>query len=182
MGSRLRVILVVVGLGVLLTLTALGPPARNPVQSPSPDSSAYVDSGNHFQLVPPPGWKVQGPVPGRQFAVAFLGPQQDGFRANINVATQLLDDDLTSYREFFLTHIREKRGTVISDEEVQLTQGPGRQIIWKRPAQGLEVQFNTTFFLTGGTLYLFTGTSLVSQWDEVAGLFHTSALTLRSAP
>lgn len=124
-----------------------------------------VDKANGFKITAPPGWTK---VPPQQGAVLILvGPDQGGFRSNINVMV----NPTTSLQDYYAANVKELKTTpgakILSDRKIKAGGVPGYEIIWQAPINGQNLQFYSRFFFANGKACLFTGTSLISAWKSV---------------
>jgi hypothetical protein len=144
----------------------------------------FVDKAAGFQLTAPDGWKSDVPKAKTMRAEAlFFGPNQSkDFRSNINVMVQRCPD-IKTYTKLTLDQLKNPsvNGVVVSQKDLKAGKADGHQLIWKATMGGRKLQFNSTYFCVGGKTFLFTGTSLESNWKDVEKLYDASSKTFQPA-
>ncbi len=142
----------------------------------------FVDKKAGYRLSPPAGWKSQADQARQiQASSVFIGVEQGGFMANINVMIQPVGK-LDEFTRITKEQLKSAKAVIISEKSVKCGSTAGHQMIWKMPMQGKKLQFHSTWFVARGKTYLFTGTSLESKWSGVSKLFAESAASFQPVP
>lgn len=133
-----------------------------------------------YVLPAPDGWKASDRL-GKGVEVLYLGPDQGGFEANINLMVQSLPAklDLAGYTDITLKQMSAAKGKVISEKDVTISDLPGHQIVWTATMANRPLEFLSQYVIRGDKAVLFTGTSLESKYSEVAPVFEASAASLQ---
>ncbi|MBS2038051.1 DcrB-related protein [bacterium] len=166
---------------LLLTAGLFGSGCSRPAVAPSSTPTGQTSQADKpFVLPAPSGWKASDKL-GSGVAQLYMGPDQGGFQANINVMVQTLPGnmDLKSYTDVTLKQMEAAKAKIVSEQDVTVSGVPAHQVVWTATMNGRNLQFLSQYALKDGKAILFTGTSLEAKYSEVSPVFESSAASMQ---
>jgi hypothetical protein len=168
------------------------PSTRTPTRTPAPQQpvSAVADPAGRFQLVPPPGWRVD--TSGAQgTSVILVDPvptvtPSARLNATVTVLVVPSPDDLPTavagVRHDLRQLVVDYQGT--TDEPVTLSDGTAAHLLggtFRDPASGLALRNIQLFTVHDGMAIVATGLALPELWDGFEPVFQSSLRSLTVA-
>jgi hypothetical protein len=179
-------------LAACVALTASCGPAATPIPTPQPTSTPaptaiptesperYHEPSGGFSYIPPPGWELVEASP-LAYKVA-VGPETDGFAANLTIVDEPFDGSLDEYVSSALDGLVQyfEGFQVLSQEEFRPEVGPpGVRIVAENVQSGRVLHQRFYLFDTGTKKLVVTCTRLAGTDAELDAACEGSVKTLR---
>lgn len=185
-GFLFLVLVVCVALAASCGPTATSIPTPQPTSTPAPtaipteSAERYHEPSGGFSYIPPAGWEV---VKASTLAYKVaVGPETDGFAANLTIVDEPFDGSLDEYVSSALDGLGQyfESFQVLSQEEFTPEEGaPGVRIVAENMQGGRALRQSFYLFDTGTKKYVVTCTRLAGTGAELDAVCEGSVKTLR---